>query len=101
MSASGGSAIPAALMTLAKEDEVKDIELKVRELIRDHLGLADLPERSDNLRDDCGADSLDSVELCLAMENELDIEIEDEELERLETVGEWVDLVAAKVKEAA
>jgi acyl carrier protein len=76
-----------------------DVELKVREAIRDHLGLAALPERSDNLRDDCGADSLDTVEMCLVMEEQFNIEIDDERLEKLETVGEWIDCVDELVKE--
>lgn len=80
---------------------MRDIDKEVKEAIRDHLGMDALPERGDNMRDDCGADSLDAVELCLLIEDQFGIEIADERLEKLETVGEWIDLVDELVKEAA
>ena len=80
---------------------MRDIEKQVKEAIRDHLGLSALPERSDNMRDDCGADSLDGIELAIVLEQEFNIEIEDDRLEKLETVGEWIDLVDELVKGAA
>lgn len=78
-----------------------DIEKRVKETIRDHLGLSALPERNDNMRDDCEADSLDIVELCILMEETFNIEIEDERLETLVTVGAWIDCIDELVKEAA
>lgn len=80
---------------------MRDIESEVKDTIRDHLGLSALPERSDNMRDDCGADSLDGIELALCMEEEFGIEINDDRLMKLETVGDWIDLVDELVKEAA
>lgn len=80
---------------------MRDIEKEVKEAIRDHLGLSALPERGDNMRDDCGADSLDGIELAIELEQVFDIEIDDGRLEGLETVGAWIDLVDELVKEAA
>ncbi len=47
--------------------------------------------------DDLDADSLDLVELVMALEGELDVKIEEEELEGITTVGAAVDLVMSKV----
>ena len=47
--------------------------------------------------DDLDADSLDLVELVMALEEEFDITVDEEELEGIESVGQAVDLVAAKL----
>jgi acyl carrier protein len=47
--------------------------------------------------DDLEADSLDVVELVMALEEKLDISIPEEELEGIKTVGEALDVIAAKV----
>ena len=49
-----------------------------------------------NLKDDLGIDSLSAVELALELETEFDIRIEDEELAKLETVQDIMDIVEAK-----
>jgi len=46
-----------------------------------------------NLQNDLGADSLDAVELTLAFESELDIEISDEEIAKIKTVQDIIDFV--------
>ncbi|HEX2849099.1 MAG TPA: acyl carrier protein [Acidimicrobiales bacterium] len=48
-------------------------------------------------KDDLDADSLDLVELVMALEEKLDISVPEEELEGIETVGQALDLVAGKV----
>ena len=50
------------------------------------------------LNDDLGIDSLAAVELALELENEFDIRIEDEELAKLETVQDVMDIIEAKKK---
>ena len=50
-----------------------------------------------SFKDDLDADSLDLVELVMALEERLDISVPEEELEGVETVGQALDLVAAKV----
>ena len=54
-----------------------------------------------SFKDDLDADSLDLVELVMALEGELDVKIEEEELEGITTVGAAVDLVVAKVGASA
>ena len=47
--------------------------------------------------DDLGADSLDLVEVVVALEDELDVTIEDEELQAIKTVGDAYDLIRSKM----
>jgi acyl carrier protein len=73
--------------------------LKVlREAAVEVLGVdADQVTMEASFKDDLDADSLDLVELVMALEGELDVKIEEEELEGITTVGAAVDLVMAKV----
>lgn len=67
---------------------------KVREIIVDQLGVEeDEVVMEASLIDDLGADSLDVVELIMALEEEFDIEIPDEEAENIVTVGDIVDYI--------
>jgi len=64
---------------------------RVRKIVSEHLGVE--PEKvtnSANFVDDLGADSLDSVELVMACEEEFQIEISDDEAERVLTVADMV-----------
>ena len=70
------------------------IEERVKKIIVDQLGAdaaAVKPEAS--FIEDLGADSLDTVELVMALEEELDIEIHDEEAEKITTVQSAIDYV--------
>ncbi len=72
---------------------------KFKEIIVDRLGVDPneiTPEAS--FIDDLGADSLDTVELIMAFEEEFDIEIPDEEAEKLTTVGKALDYLKEKAK---
>ena len=67
----------------------KEIEEKVKNIIVDQLGVAEDQVKSDaKFIEDLGADSLDTVELVMAFEEEFDIEVPDEEAEKLTSVGE-------------
>ena len=67
----------------------EDIQQKVIDLIVDQLGVdADSVTPDAHFIDDLGADSLDTVELVMAFEEEFDIEIPDEDAEKLETVSD-------------
>jgi len=69
-----------------------DIEAKVKEIIVDELGVdASKITLEANFIDDLGADSLDTVELIMKFEEEFDIDIEDEDAEKLITVGKAVE----------
>ncbi|HZX47012.1 MAG TPA: acyl carrier protein [Clostridia bacterium] len=67
---------------------------KVREIIADQLGV-DEEEISSDARfiEDLGADSLDLVELIMALEEEFDLEIPDEDAEKISTVGDAVEYI--------
>ncbi len=67
---------------------------KVKEKVAEQLGVElDEITMEASFIDDLGADSLDIVELLMALEEEFDIEIPDEEAEKLSTVGDIVEYV--------
>jgi acyl carrier protein len=75
------------------------VQPKVKEVIVEQLGVD--PERvkiEASFIDDLGADSLDIVELVMAMEEEFGIEIPDEDAEKLKTVGDVSNYLSAKGK---
>jgi len=68
-----------------------DLEQRISEMIIEQLGAAKeeiVPEAS--FIDDLGADSLDIVELVMAMEETFDIEITDDDAEKIQTIGDAV-----------
>ena len=70
---------------------------KVKEIIADQLGIDEEEIVSDaSFIDDLGADSLDLVELIMALEEEFDMEIPDEDAEKIKTVGDAVDYIKEK-----
>ena len=75
------------------------IENRVKEIITEQLGVDEkevTPEAS--FIDDLGADSLDTVELVMALEEEFDIEIPDEDAEKIAAVNDAVNYIKKKVK---
>lgn len=67
---------------------------KVKEVIVEQLGVDDDQVTLEaSFTDDLGADSLDTVELIMAFEEEFDIEIPDEEAEKIRTVKDVVDYI--------
>jgi len=83
----------------------QQIEQKVKKIIVEQINMWEprmttkeiKPE--DRLVDDLGLDSLDMVELIMAAEEDFDIEIPDEDAEKVKTVQDAIDLVAGKVGE--
>lgn len=74
-------------------------EDKVREIIVDQLGVsADQVKMEARFIDDLGADSLDTVELIMALEEEFSVEIPDEDAEKLVTVGDAVNYLKEHAK---
>ena len=73
------------------------IEERVKKIIVEQLGVKEedvKPEAS--FVEDLGADSLDTVELVMALEEEFDIEIPDEEAEKITTVQQAIDFVTSR-----
>ena len=78
----------------------EDIQKKVVDLIVDQLGVdADSVTSDSHFIDDLGADSLDTVELVMAFEEEFDIEIPDEDAEKLETVSDAIGYLKQRLDE--
>ena len=74
------------------------LEDRVTEIVVEQLGISKqeaLPAAS--FIDDLGADSLDIVELVMAMEEEFDIEIPDDDAEKIQTIGDAVSYVKDRV----
>ena len=72
------------------------IEARVRSIIADQLGITeDEIKPESKFIEDLGADSLDIVELIMAMEEEFQTEIPDEEAEKIRTVGDAMEYVKA------
>ena len=70
------------------------IEAKVKSIIADQLGVGeDEIKTESSFIEDLGADSLDIVELVMAMEEEFEVEIPDEEAENIKTVGDAVNYI--------
>ena len=71
---------------------------KVKAIIVEQLGVAEASvEMESSFIDDLGADSLDIVELVMAIEEEFDIEIPDSDAEKVVTVGDVVDYIKENV----
>ena len=69
--------------------DMKQLEDKVKDIIVEELGVErDKLKPEASFMEDLGADSLDTVELVMAFEKEFDIDIPDEEAEKLRTVGD-------------
>jgi len=72
----------------------KDISSKVKKIVADHLGIEETKVTDESsFIDDLGADSLDTVELVMSLEEEFDIEISDDEAENILTVQAAIDHV--------
>jgi acyl carrier protein len=72
----------------------KSIEDRVKDIIVDQLGVnADQVTLEAKFIEDLGADSLDTVELVMAFEEEFEIEVPDEEAEKLQSVGDVVSYI--------
>ncbi|QSJ19789.1 acyl carrier protein [Nostoc sp. UHCC 0702] len=79
-----------------------EIFQKVKKIVADQLSVeAETITPQSNFANDLGADSLDTVELVMALEEEFDIEIPDESAEKITTVQEAVDFINDKVATSA
>ena len=75
---------------------MSNIEERVKKIIVEQLGVSEEEAKNEaSFVDDLGADSLDTVELVMALEEEFDTEIPDEEAEKITTVQSAIDYVTA------
>jgi acyl carrier protein len=75
-----------------------DIEGQVKEIIVEQLGVDEAQVAAEaSFIDDLGADSLDTVELVMAFEEKFDIEIPDEDAEKMRTVGDAIEYLNSKL----
>ena len=76
---------------------MSEVQEKVKKIIADHLGV-DAAKVTDEASfiDDLGADSLDTVELVMAFEEEFGSEISDSEAEKILTVGDAIKFIESK-----
>ncbi|GAA0683360.1 MULTISPECIES: acyl carrier protein [Clostridium] len=72
---------------------------KIKSIVADKLSINADDITMDTTLEDLGADSLDVVEVIMALEDEFDIEISDEVAENISTVGDLVEYIKAHVEE--
>ena len=78
---------------------ITNIEARVRKVIVEQLGVDENEVVNDaSFVDDLGADSLDSVELVMALEEEFETEIPDEDAEKIGTVQQAIDYITARAE---
>ena len=78
--------------------DMKQLEEKVKDIIVEELGVErDKLKPEASFMEDLGADSLDTVELVMAFEKEFDIDIPDEEAEKIRTVGDAMKYLHEKM----
>ena len=75
------------------------LSVRVHSIVTDQLGVdKDSLSPEANLLDDLGADSLDVVELVMALEEEFSIEVPDDDVENIRTVGDIVQYIEARAE---
>jgi acyl carrier protein len=80
-------------------EENKELLVKVKQIISEQLGVdEDEVTTTASLVDDLGADSLDQVELVMALEEKFEIEIPDDDAEKMRTVQDAIDYIEKHAK---
>lgn len=78
---------------------MSDVAERVKKIVVEHLGVEeDKVVEAASFIDDLGADSLDTVELVMAFEEEFSIEIPDDAAEKIQTVGDAVTFIESQSK---
>jgi acyl carrier protein len=92
---------PHRLINPEDKTSMSSIEEQVKNIVAEQLGVKeDEVTNAASFVDDLGADSLDTVELVMALEEEFETEIPDEAAEKITTVQQAIDFISAKAKEA-
>ncbi len=77
---------------------MSNIEERVKKIVAEQLGVKEEIANDASFVDDLGADSLDTVELVMALEEEFECEIPDEEVEKITTVQLAIDYINANLQ---
>ena len=81
-----------------EETDMSDIAERVKKIVVDHLGVdAEKVVEGASFIDDLGADSLDTVELVMEFEKAFNVQIPDEDAEKIATVGDAVNYLKSKI----
>src|SRR5215475_2629840 len=90
---------PRASGDYGKDKKMSDIGERVKKIVVEHLGVEAAQVKEDaKFIDDLGADSLDTVELVMAFEEEFGIEIPDDAAEKIQTVGDAIGFIKSNAK---
>ena len=90
---------PPFSINVTEEYAMASVEEKVKHIIVEQLGVdADEVKAEASFVDDLGADSLDVVELVMALEEEFGLEISDEDAEKLRTVQQAIEYIETNTK---
>lgn len=81
-----------------EEKYMSNIEERVKKIVAEQLGVKEEIANDASFVDDLGADSLDTVELVMALEEEFECEIPDEEAEKITTVQLAIDYINANLQ---
>lgn len=76
------------------------LENRVIDIVVEQLTLDKKPGKNASFVEDLGADSLDTVELVMALEEEFGMEIPDEDAEKITTIQQAIDYIEAHISEA-
>ncbi len=96
---SGGGPVPGSEESSRNEDksQMSTVEQQVKAIVAEQLGVkAEQVTSTASFVDDLGADSLDTVELVMALEDEFEIEIPDEDAEKITTVQQAIDYISER-----
>jgi acyl carrier protein len=81
--------------------KANEIEARVKKIVVEQLGVKEDEVKADaSFVDDLGADSLDTVELVMALEEEFDTEIPDEDAEKILTINDAVNYIVAGLEKS-
>ena len=91
----GPAVLPSEQKTSKDDRQMSDVAERVKKIVVEHLGVdAEKVKAEASFIDDLGADSLDTVELVMAFEEEFGIEIPDDAAETIQTVGDAVKFIS-------
>jgi acyl carrier protein len=94
----GHLAVSSDGIQLVRENKMSDVANRVKDIIVEHLSVdADKVTDTASFIDDLGADSLDTVELVMAFEEEFGCEIPDDAAEKILTVKDAVDFLSTQI----